>query len=68
MRTRPCTLSRSTPAPTSLDADELVQFCRDGLASFKRPREVLVLEELPKTAAGKIQRVVIREIAARLLD
>jgi benzoate-CoA ligase family protein len=51
-----------------VDADELVQFCRDGLASFKRPREVLVLEELPKTATGKIQRVVIREIAARLLD
>jgi benzoate-CoA ligase family protein len=50
-----------------VDADELVQHCREGLASFKRPRRVLVLDELPKTATGKIQRVVIRGIAAGLL-
>ncbi|MEU7834000.1 MULTISPECIES: benzoate-CoA ligase family protein [unclassified Nonomuraea] len=51
-------------AGKTVDAAELIAFCRDGLASFKRPREVLVLEELPKTATGKIQRVVIRQIAA----
>ncbi|MEO3867974.1 benzoate-CoA ligase family protein [Nonomuraea sp. B12E4] len=52
----------------AVDAAELVAFCRDGLASFKRPREVLVLDELPKTATGKIQRVVVRRIAAELLS
>ncbi|MGI5291438.1 benzoate-CoA ligase family protein [Nonomuraea polychroma] len=51
----------------AVDAAELVAFCRDGLASFKRPREVLVMEELPKTATGKIQRVVVRQLAADLL-
>ncbi|MFI7637977.1 benzoate-CoA ligase family protein [Nonomuraea sp. NPDC049400] len=56
----------SAPGRT-VDAGELIGFCRDGLASFKRPREVLVLDELPKTATGKIQRVVIRQIAADLL-
>ncbi|MET7333056.1 benzoate-CoA ligase family protein [Nonomuraea sp. NPDC005650] len=56
----------SAPGRT-VDAGELVGFCREGLASFKRPREVLVLDELPKTATGKIQRVVIRQIAADLL-
>ncbi|MGP4095494.1 benzoate-CoA ligase family protein [Nonomuraea sp. KM90] len=56
------------PAPgRTVDAGELIGFCRDGLASFKRPREVLVLDELPKTATGKIQRVVVRQIAADLL-
>ncbi|MEV4085122.1 AMP-binding protein, partial [Nonomuraea fuscirosea] len=56
------------PAPgRQVDAGELIGFCRDGLASFKRPREVLVLDELPKTATGKIQRVVVRRIAADLL-
>ncbi|MFC4120760.1 benzoate-CoA ligase family protein [Nonomuraea zeae] len=56
------------PAPgRTVDPVELVGFCRDGLASFKRPREVLVLDELPKTATGKIQRVVVRQIAADLL-
>ncbi|NUR82823.1 MAG: benzoate-CoA ligase family protein [Nonomuraea sp.] len=50
-----------------VDAAELVAFCRAGLASFKRPREVLVVAELPKTATGKIRRVEIREQAADLL-
>ncbi|MER6942952.1 benzoate-CoA ligase family protein [Nonomuraea sp. NPDC000554] len=54
-------------AGATVDAGELVAFCREGLASFKRPREVLVLEGLPKTATGKIRRVVIRGIAARML-
>src|SRR6266516_2475025 len=51
----------------AVDGDELIAFCREGLAAFKRPRQVLVLEGLPKTATGKIQRVVVREIAAEAL-
>ncbi|RVX40418.1 benzoate-CoA ligase [Nonomuraea polychroma] len=54
-------------AGSAVDAAELVAFCRDGLASFKRPREVLIVDELPKTATGKIQRVVVRQLAADLL-
>jgi acyl-coenzyme A synthetase/AMP-(fatty) acid ligase len=46
---------------------DLVAFCRDGLAAFKRPRHVLVFDELPQTATGKLQRFRIRELAlARL--
>src|SRR5690348_4862365 len=51
----------------SVDADELIAFCREGLASFKRPRQVLALDALPKTATGKIQRVVVREVVAQRL-
>jgi benzoate-CoA ligase family protein len=51
----------------AVDGDELIAFCREGLAAFKRPRQVLVVEGLPKTATGKIQRVVVREIAAAAL-
>ncbi|MET0187981.1 MAG: benzoate-CoA ligase family protein [Pseudonocardia sediminis] len=46
------------------DADELIAFCRAGLAAFKRPRAVVTVEELPKTATGKIQRFRLREQAA----
>jgi acyl-coenzyme A synthetase/AMP-(fatty) acid ligase len=31
------------------------------MASFKRPRIVIVVEELTKTATGKIQRFVLRQ-------
>jgi len=46
-----------------LDADEVITFCRAGLAAFKRPRAVLELVELPKTATGKVQRYRLRELA-----
>src|SRR6516165_6668669 len=51
----------------SVDADGLIAFCREGLASFKRPRQVLALDALPKTATGKIQSVVVREVVAQRL-
>ncbi|HEX9342379.1 MAG TPA: benzoate-CoA ligase family protein [Actinomycetota bacterium] len=41
-------------------ADELVAFCRERLAAFKRPRQVFFTDELPKTATGKIQRFKLR--------
>lgn len=47
----------------TVSADELIQWCRDGLAAFKRPRAVLVIDELPKTATGKVQRYQLREFA-----
>jgi benzoate-CoA ligase family protein len=46
-----------------IDPDELIQWCRDGLASFKRPRAIVELTELPKTATGKIRRNVLRDVA-----
>ena len=43
------------------DADELIQHCRDRMASFKRPRRVIIVDELPKTATGKIKRFELRQ-------
>ncbi|MGZ4426411.1 MAG: benzoate-CoA ligase family protein [Nocardioidaceae bacterium] len=48
-----------TGAPT--DEDELVAWCRDGLAHFKAPRRVLFVDDLPKTATGKLQRFKVRD-------
>jgi acyl-coenzyme A synthetase/AMP-(fatty) acid ligase len=45
-----------------VDAGELIAWCREGLAAFKRPRAVVELTELPKTATGKIRRNVLREL------
>jgi benzoate-CoA ligase family protein len=47
--------------------DELVEFCRDGLPSFKRPRRVVFVEAYPTTATGKIRRVELRTTASTFL-
>jgi len=39
---------------TEVSADELRQYVRDRVAPYKYPRVVKFLDELPKTAAGKI--------------
>jgi len=44
----------------SVSADELRQFTRDRLAHFKAPHTVTFVNELPKTATGKIQKYVLR--------
>jgi benzoate-CoA ligase family protein len=40
----------------------LVEWCREGLAAFKRPRRVLFVDDLPKTATGKLQRFKLRDL------
>jgi len=47
-----------------VDPDDLIGFCKQELASFKRPRRVVEVAELPKTATGKIQRYRLRAMAA----
>lgn len=42
-------------------ADELVAFCRERLASFKKPRRIVFVDALPRNALGKIQKQVLRE-------
>ena len=41
-------------------AAELLEHCKDGLARYKYPRWVHFVDELPKTATGKIQRFKLR--------
>lgn len=41
-------------------AEELVAFARERLAAYKAPRRVTLLDELPKTATGKIRRQAVR--------
>ncbi len=42
------------------DAADLERHCRDRMAAFKRPRRIIVTDELPKTATGKIRRFALR--------
>jgi acyl-CoA synthetase (AMP-forming)/AMP-acid ligase II len=40
---------------------ELLAFCRDRLADFKRPKQIHVTEAIPRTATGKIQRRLVAQ-------
>lgn len=46
---------------------ELMEHCRAGLPSFKRPRRVLFVDAVPTTATGKVRRVELRAMAAGVL-
>src|SRR5581483_2956208 len=40
---------------------EIIVYCREQMAEYKRPRWIEFVTDLPKTATGKIQRFKLRE-------
>ena len=44
----------------SLTADEVISFCREKLAAYKVPKEIVFTDELPKSTVGKILRRELR--------
>ena len=44
----------------SINTALLERHCRNRMAAFKRPREIHVVDEFPKTATGKIKRFELR--------
>ena len=47
-------------AGRSVDLDDLRAFCADRVASYKVPGHVIQLTEFPRTAMGKVQKVVLK--------
>ncbi|MFC1932573.1 long-chain-fatty-acid--CoA ligase [Chloroflexota bacterium] len=45
----------------SITADELIAFCKKNLASYKAPKSVEFVDDLPKNPAGKILKRELRE-------
>jgi acyl-CoA synthetase (AMP-forming)/AMP-acid ligase II len=43
------------------DATEIIAFCRERLASYKKPRQVVFVESLPRNALGKVQKHLLAE-------
>ena len=46
-----------------VSSDDIIEFCRGNLASFKLPRYVLFMREYPMTPSGKVQKFKLREEA-----
>jgi O-succinylbenzoic acid--CoA ligase len=49
-------------AEQQLQPDDLVQYGREHLAGYKQPRRVLMIDALPQTASGKVQRRKVQEL------
>ena len=47
------------PACTASE-DELIQHCRDAIASYKKPRSIDFLDSLPRLFNGKIDKKALR--------
>ncbi len=47
---------------TQIDAKELQEFCKDKLASYKIPRVIHIVDELPKTSSGKLLKHELKNI------
>jgi malonyl-CoA/methylmalonyl-CoA synthetase len=43
------------------DAAEIIAFCRERLASYKKPRQVVFVESLPRNALGNVQKHLLAE-------
>lgn len=43
-----------------LEADELIQFCKNRIAHYKCPRGVSFIDAMPLSGAGKILKTTLR--------
>lgn len=42
--------------------DDIIEYCRDRMAGFKRPRSVVFVDELPRNVMGKVLKRDLREV------
>lgn len=52
----------------TLTERDVIGFSQQYLASFKRPRKVVFVDELPRTASGKVQKFILREQYKHLIN
>lgn len=53
-------------AGCDVSIDSVRAFCAGRIASFKTPRQVVIVDAFPMTTTGKVQRAVLREEVLRL--
>lgn len=64
----PCafiSLMQGCEANVDITEEEIIQFSRDNMASFKVPKTV-IFGDLPKTSTGKVQKFMLRKVAQEL--
>nr|WP_318207417.1 SDR family NAD(P)-dependent oxidoreductase [Streptomyces sp. SJL17-1] len=54
------------PGPAGFDEEALLAHCRARLAAYKVPEEIHEIEEIPRTASGKVVRHRLADVPGRL--
>ncbi len=57
------TVTATATATATATEEWIIAACKEEIASFKIPRRVVVVGELPQTATRKVQRALIRQAA-----
>jgi long-chain acyl-CoA synthetase len=57
----PVAFVSAVPGAT-LDAKQVTTYCHENLAEYKVPREVHILDALPRTATGKITKLELKKL------
>jgi fatty-acyl-CoA synthase len=57
----PCAVVVPTDPADPPTLDEIVEHCRTRLASYKKPTSLVVVDGMPRTASGKVQKYRLRE-------
>ena len=61
MRVKAVVVLAKNLSPSADPTRELQEWCKDRLLRYQYPHNIDFVEELPKTALGKIQRFKLRE-------
>jgi long-chain acyl-CoA synthetase len=46
---------------SSVTPEEIIEFCKSKIAAYKYPRQVEIVDEVPKTVTGKFLRRALRD-------
>ncbi|MBM7583995.1 fatty-acyl-CoA synthase [Bacillus pakistanensis] len=44
-----------------LTENDVIEYCNNHLASYKKPKKVIFVDDLPRTPSGKIQKYILRK-------
>jgi len=56
-----------TEKDADITGDEIIEYCRAQMASYKKPKHVLFVESLPRSASGKLERKELKDLAVKLV-
>jgi acyl-CoA synthetase (AMP-forming)/AMP-acid ligase II len=58
----------TTKSCTKIENTQLVDFCKESLANYKIPKEIIQIKEFPMLPIGKVDKAQLKEIAINLMN